>query len=157
MHPPLAPHPPPTPSTRKVLYAPTYCPSVVCVRAWVPVWAGYRGEEEQGHVPVAKWDRGTASFNQIAPLIGDTGDRRRRAVRGTCHSLFQSHVGSEEKKKRTRSAFFPAILSASAAISHPGTSVILRRPFRLPTNASHISSLSRPKEIDNYFLKDSGN
>lgn len=113
MHPPLAPHPPPTQSTRKVLYAPTYCPSVVCVRAWVRVWAGYRGKEEQGHVPVAKWDRGTASFNQIALLIGDTGDRRRRAVRDTCHSLFQSHVGSEEekkKKKRTRSAFFPCYL-----------------------------------------------
>lgn len=129
MHPPLAPHPPPTLSTRKVLYAPTYCPSVVCVRAWARVWSGYRGEEEQGHVPMAKWDHGTASFNQIAPLIGDTGDRRRRAVRGTCHSFFQSHVGPEEEKKRTRSAFF--LLS----YQH------LQR-YRIPARLSYYDALS---------------
>lgn len=70
MLPPLAPHPPPTQSTRKVLYAPTYCPFQprVCAR----VSARVSGKEEQGHVPEAKWDRGTASSNQIVLLIGDT-------------------------------------------------------------------------------------
>lgn len=113
-----------------------------------------RGKEEQGRVPEAKWDRGTASSNQIVLLIGDTAT----GGAGLAETpVIVSPSQTSKKKPHTLGFFCPAILSASAAISHPSTSVILRRPFRLPTNATHISPVSRPEEINSYFLKDSGN
>lgn len=78
----------------------------VCVRVRV-----YQGKEEQGRVPEAKWDRRTASSNQIVLLIGDT------ATGGAGMSETPVIVSSSQtsdlkgERKRTRWAFFFARLS----------------------------------------------
>lgn len=93
---------------------------------------------------MAKWDRGTASFNQIAPLIGDTGDRRQRAPTATCHSLSQSHVASEEGKKMHTLAFFPLL-----SYQH------LQR-YLIPARPSYYAALSAGLEMPVTFHRFQG-
>lgn len=105
MLPLLSPHPPPTQSTRKVLYAPHYCPSqqsCVCVLV-----CERERERESLHASEIRclgrtraWTYSQerlwmASFNRIPPLIGDNEDRQRR---DTCHSL-SSHMFDLRKFK----------------------------------------------------------
>lgn len=160
MLPLLAPHPPPTQSTRKVKYSPpltpptpkplNYCPSRLCVNVCVRVcvcpracvsacmyvWLGDRQEKEQGHVPGAKREQRIASFNQIVLLIGDTGDRQRRAVTDSRHSPFPVTCLIWEKAENLLCCSF--ILSTSAAISPPAHPSYYNALYISPTNASHI-------------------
>lgn len=115
MLPPLAPHPPPTQSTRKVLYAPTYCRFQSCVCVCVRLCACVSGLSGTGGTR-------TCTRGQVGPRDGEFqsdsaadrwhGDRRRRAVRDTCHSLFQSNVRSvRETGKNAHVQLFLFLLS----------------------------------------------
>lgn len=161
MLPPLAPHPPPTQSTRKVLYAPHLLSlSAMCVSEceWVRAsgLSGRGGTRTCARGQVGPLD---GEFQSDSAADGDTGDRRRRAVKDTCHSVFQSHLGSEGGEGgNVHARLFPQL-----SYQHLQRYLVPARPSyygalsRLPTNASHIPAFSRPKEINNYFLKDSGN
>lgn len=105
-----APTTSPTPTTNPVNTQGTVRPhlpslSAMCVCVCVRVRV-YQGKEEQGRVPEAKWDRGTASSNQIVLLIGDT------ATGGAGMSETPVIVSSSQtsdlkgERKRTRWAFF---------------------------------------------------
>lgn len=69
----------------------------------------YRGKEEQGRVPEAKWDRGTASSNQIVLLIGDTATGG-AGLSETPVIVSSSQTSDLRDRKRTRWAFLPCYL-----------------------------------------------
>lgn len=148
MLPLLAPHPPPTQSTRKVQYAPNYCPSQPCVRACVNLCVCVSvhthicvilhvriircARRERTRACKSDQDRERlwmASFNQIVLLIGDINDRQCWAVGDTCHSLSQSHVWSE-KESRLRFSFLLSYQHLQLYLHRPIHHIIM--PFTSP-------------------------
>lgn len=150
MLPLLAPHPPPTQSTRKVQYAPQLlslstmytCMCVfvcghecahahtVCVFLHVHIIRCMRRERTRACQSDQDRERlWMASFNQIVLLIRDTNDRQCWAVGDTCHSLSQSHVWSE-KESRLRFAFLLSYQHLQLYLHRPIHHIIM--PFTSP-------------------------